>query len=222
MIKLVVFDMAGTSVDEDNVVYKTLQKAIEAAGYPVSLEKVLEHGAGKEKLQAVRDILMAQYQLQDQKLAADIHGNFLEMLKIAYANLEVKPQPFAEETFESLKKKGIKVVLNTGYNHQTASSLIEKLGWSVGNQIDGYVTASEVSNSRPHPDMILLAMEQQGIANAAEVLKIGDSIIDIEEGKNANCGLNIGITTGAHTRAQLESAQPDRIINSLPELLELV
>ena len=28
MIKLVVFDMAGTTINEDNVVYKTLQKAV--------------------------------------------------------------------------------------------------------------------------------------------------------------------------------------------------
>ena len=49
MIKLVVFDMAGTTVDEDNVVYKTVRDAINAAGYEFSLEQVLTHGAGKEK-----------------------------------------------------------------------------------------------------------------------------------------------------------------------------
>ena len=49
MIKLVVFDMAGTTVDEQNVVYKTLQKAINHGGIPVTLEDVLETGAGKEK-----------------------------------------------------------------------------------------------------------------------------------------------------------------------------
>jgi beta-phosphoglucomutase-like phosphatase (HAD superfamily) len=34
MVKLVVFDMAGTTIDEDNVVYKTHQQSIELAGYP--------------------------------------------------------------------------------------------------------------------------------------------------------------------------------------------
>ena len=36
MIRMVVFDMAGTTVDENNVVYKTLQKTINAAGYNFS------------------------------------------------------------------------------------------------------------------------------------------------------------------------------------------
>ena len=48
-IKMVVFDMAGTTVDEDNVVYKTLQEAIVKHSIPVTLEEVLSHGAGKEK-----------------------------------------------------------------------------------------------------------------------------------------------------------------------------
>ena len=51
-IELTVFDMAGTFINEDNVVYKTLQKAINQGGYPISREYVLEHGAGKEKHQA--------------------------------------------------------------------------------------------------------------------------------------------------------------------------
>jgi beta-phosphoglucomutase-like phosphatase (HAD superfamily) len=33
MIRMIVFDMAGTTVDEDNVVYKTLMKTVNAAGF---------------------------------------------------------------------------------------------------------------------------------------------------------------------------------------------
>ncbi|MBC7424794.1 MAG: HAD family hydrolase, partial [Ferruginibacter sp.] len=57
MIKMVVFDMAGTTVNEDNVVYKTLRKAINEAGFNFTLGQVLEQGAGKEKLQAIKSIL---------------------------------------------------------------------------------------------------------------------------------------------------------------------
>ncbi|RYY37415.1 MAG: HAD family hydrolase, partial [Sphingobacteriaceae bacterium] len=56
----------------------------------------------------------------------------------------------------------------------------------------------------------------------SEVIKVGDSIIDIEEGQNAGCALSIGITTGAHTPAQLQSANPDYIIDNLMELLPII
>ena len=40
--------MAGTTIDEDNPVYKTVQKAVNEYGYNVSPEEVLQYGAGKE------------------------------------------------------------------------------------------------------------------------------------------------------------------------------
>jgi phosphoglycolate phosphatase-like HAD superfamily hydrolase len=70
--------------------------------------------------------------------------------------------------------------------------------------------------------MILMAMEQMGITNCEEVAKVGDSIIDIEEGKNAGCALSIGITTGAHSFEQLQSAMPNFIIDNLLELKDIV
>ncbi|XZE52039.1 hypothetical protein SH139x_003717 [Planctomycetaceae bacterium SH139] len=54
MIQLVVFDMAGTTVDEDNMVYMTVRAAINAAGYQFTQEQVQEAGAGKEKSKAIR------------------------------------------------------------------------------------------------------------------------------------------------------------------------
>lgn len=222
MMKMVVFDMAGTILNEDNVVYKTLQKAINEAGYNFTLEEVLAEGAGKEKRQAIKSILATYAQKHDDALADEIYSRFIVYLKEAYNTQEILPQDNAEDLFRELKEKGILVVLNTGYNTETAETLIDKLGWEKGVQYDGLVTATDVHLNRPNPDMILLAMEQFGIDNASEVAKVGDSIIDIEEGKNAGCSLTVGITTGAHTFEQLQSAKPDHIINNLLELLPLL
>ncbi len=221
MIKMVVFDMAGTTVDEDNVVYKTLYKAINEAGVDVTLESVLLHGAGKEKLKAIKDILLA-CGVVNNEVTNTAFQYFLKYLTDAYNDLSIKPQIGAIDLFIELRTLGIKVVLNTGYNRETAELLLAKLGWQIGSQIDGLVTASDVLNNRPMPDMIYLAMQQQNITDAAFVVKVGDSAIDIEEGKNAGCGFSIGITTGAHTVQQLQSANPDFIINNLHALLPII
>jgi phosphonatase-like hydrolase len=222
MIKMVVFDMAGTTVDEDNVVYKTLQKTINKAGFNFSLQQVLTTGAGKEKLQAIKDIIATAVNLTDTTIVNKIYITFVNELAKAYDSFQLKPQPGAEETFKLLRAKNIIVVLNTGYDEKTAVGILEKLRWETGKQIDGLITASDVANNRPNPDMILLAMKRFDITNAEEVVKVGDSIIDIEEGKNARCGLSIGITTGAHTYQQLATANPNNIINNLTQLLLLL
>lgn len=222
MIKMVVFDMAGTTVNENNVVYKTLQKAINEAGFDFTLDQVLAQGAGKEKLQAIKSILEVYAGKTDDELADAIYSKFIVHLANAYETLEILPQDNAKELFEALAERDILVVLNTGYNRETAQSLINKLGWEKGVEFDSLVTATDVGKNRPNPDMILFAMEQFDITDGSEVVKVGDSIIDIEEGRNAGCIFNVGITTGAHTYEQLQSANPEYIIDNLLELLPLV
>jgi phosphonatase-like hydrolase len=222
MIKMVVFDMAGTTVDEDNVVYKTLRTAINQAGYNLGLDEVLAQGAGKEKRQAIKSILQVYAAKDDDVLVDSIYANFIEQLADAYATLEVLPQPNATDLFGALSEKNILVVLNTGYNRETAQSLVTKLGWEEGVEFDLLVTADDVDKNRPNPDMIWFAMKHFGITDGREVAKVGDSIIDIEEGRNAGCILNVGVTTGAHTLEQLQSANPEGIIHNLLELLPMV
>lgn len=220
MINLVVFDMAGTTVDEHNVVYKTVRAAINAAGYTFTQDQVQAAGAGKEKSQAIRDVLALDGNEHSDNEVAAIFADFKQRLAGAYADLEVREQPGATEVFAALRSRGIKVVLNTGYDRATAESLVNKIGWTIGNQIDALVTASDVDNGRPAPDMIHQAMQLCGVASPQSVAKIGDSRIDIEEGQNAHCGMTFGITTGAQEETWLLQSNPTAILHSLSELLD--
>ncbi len=215
--KMVVFDMAGTTVNEDNVVYKTLQHSINAHGIAVELKEVLEYGAGKEKLKAIQDIAVL-HGHKDPAFAQAVYNDFKPALKTAYKDLKVSAFYGVEDVLEILRAHNVQIVLNTGYDKKTAQGLIKKLGWSISKEFDLLVTADDVENSRPAPDMIFFAMQQLNITNAAQVVKIGDSAVDIEEGKNAGCGLSIGITTGAQTRDQLAAAKPDHILDHIAQL----
>jgi len=221
-IELLIFDMAGTVVNEDNVVYKTLEKAINRYGYEVDLDFVLEHGAGKEKYQAIKDILGKMGYDEIEERADVIFEIFQKFLKEAYDSLTVTSFEGVEELISLIWATNIKIALNTGYDKVTAKKLLQKMNWKIGVHYDLLVTADDTKNGRPHPDMILIAMERLGVTDPSKVLKAGDSIIDIQEGKNANAGLTIGVTTGAHTREQLMSANPDYVFDSLFELTKVI
>jgi phosphonatase-like hydrolase len=221
-ISMVVFDMAGTTVDERNVVYHTLHKAIEKFCPTISFEEVLLYGAGKEKLQAIRETLIGtNNEISEENIQA-IFQDFLQLLDLAYQNLMVIPTKNTEHLFKDLRALNILVVLNTGYNRATATSLINKLNWQQGIHYDLLVTASDVKNTRPSPDMILLAMQTLNIHDANMVIKVGDSTIDIEEGINAGCKYNIGVTTGAHTKEQLLTANPNFIFDNIYDLMTIL
>ena len=221
-IKLVVFDMAGTTIDEDNVVYKTILATIQAKGFNVDLPKVLTYCAGKEKQQAIKDLMVAMNFDHDDTLIEELFNDFKIRLSNAYDNLKVKSFIGVEDLFSELKNKSIKVALNTGYDSSTASKLLNNLKWTEGVEYDTLVTADDVINGRPHPDMILKAMDKTGVISAANVAKIGDSIVDIQEGQAADCLYSIGVTTGAQNREQLASANPTHIFDELKELLSFI
>lgn len=222
-IKLVVFDMAGTAIDEQNSVYKAIHQAIVWAGYDCSLDTVLAIAAGKEKRQAIKDVLT---QLIDDEPFDDvidaIHEEFKQKLDIVYRSGVVRAMPDAEQVFEALRQKNIKIALNTGYSRSVAEMLLQQIGWTIPKTFDVLVTASDVDNGRPEPDMILNAMAQLGIANAKFVVKIGDSAIDIVEGQNAGCGLTAGVLTGAQNQEQMAAANPTHIFECLSDLLKYV
>lgn len=214
-IELLVLDMAGTTIDEDNVVYKTLTEAVNSHGYSVSLEKVLSSCAGMEKLEAITSLLKEIDGNEED--ATVIFENFSEKLKEAYCNLDVKPINGTENFLLTMKAQNKKVVLNTGYTSEIAHQLLDKLQWKENIHFDALITADDVSESRPSPEMINLAMKKFNIMEPEKVLKAGDSVIDIEEGKNAGCGLTIAVLSGAQNRTELEKAKPDYILNTISE-----
>lgn len=220
-IKMVVFDMAGTVVDENNIVYKTVHQALVDAGYTLNLNDVLRDGAGKEKLRAIQDLMESMDGKLDFDKSIEIHRNFKKQLDENYAVMDISEQPNAANIFAWLKEKGIKVALNTGYSKEIANLLLRKLNWEVGVDIDVLVTADDAKNHRPEPDMILKAAELLNV-NPKNSVKVGDSAIDIYEGKNAQCFYTVGVTTGAQTKDQLLEANPDFVIDDLIELKNFI
>jgi phosphonatase-like hydrolase len=219
---MVVFDMAGTTIDENNVVYKCVQKALNEYQIPATLEQVLEFGAGKEKLQAIKDVYAEVMQeMLDETTAKTIYDHFSVLLEDAYEIIDMKLFDGLRSTLFFLYKRDVKVVFNTGYKKEVATKILKKVDCIVGRDIDLLVTADMVEKSRPAPDMITYALQHFNI-KPWECIKVGDSAIDILEGKNAKVKYSIGITTGAQTKEQIAQENPDYIIQNLRELIPLI
>jgi phosphoglycolate phosphatase-like HAD superfamily hydrolase len=95
---------------------------------------------------------------------------------------------------------------------------MNRLKWLQNGMADYLVASNEVPAGRPHPYMIEQIMKSAGIKDHRKVVKVGDTEVDVMEGKNAGCLLSIAVTTGAFTRESLTPYNPDFIIDSLAEL----
>ncbi|MFO7826580.1 MAG: HAD hydrolase-like protein [Cyclobacterium sp.] len=225
-IKLAVFDMAGTTIKDQSYVAQAFQKAFSKQGYEnVSLEEANER-MGYPKPQAIREMLQNHSSPGVAVTAAmldKIHKSFVaEMIQFYQQNPDIRPMEDALEVFESLQQMGIKVGLDTSFSRDITEAILDRIGWNGHPLIDITVCSDEVKKGRPYPDMILKMMAALGIGSPLEVIKVGDTALDIQEGLNSGCLMSIAVTTGAHTEEQLKSHSPTQIVQRLSEILPLV
>jgi phosphonatase-like hydrolase len=218
--KLVVFDMAGTTVVDKGSVSEAFIGAFLENELEVPFEDV-QQVMGYRKTEAISMLLDKFYpglQHKEQTISA-IHDKFEEKMLGFYMSVQdLKPLPFTEDIFRWLHTHNISVALNTGFTRLVTEGILYRLDWKNSNLIDAVICSDEVEEGRPTPYMINALMKKFNIEDPAEVVKVGDTEVDVLEGRNANCGKVISVTTGAYTREQLEQYAPDHIIDSLEHL----
>jgi phosphonatase-like hydrolase len=223
-IKLVVFDIAGTTVKDNGEIAVSFQKAMENFGYSVPVEKI-NPLMGYKKTEAIKMMLQVYQEditVMSEEYINRIHTRFIELMVEYYAKTkDLQPLSNAENIFAYLKERNIKIGLNTGFTTDITNVIIERLGWLQNKVVNYVVSSNEVIAGRPHPFMIQKMMQQAGIDDPKNVVKIGDTEVDINEGKNTGCLYSIGVTTGAFTRQQLEPHEPSFIIDDLGELVSI-
>ncbi|HVZ57803.1 MAG TPA: HAD family hydrolase [Chitinophagaceae bacterium] len=222
-IKLVVLDMAGTTVADDDAVAKAFIQAFGRQGFTLTSPEISPL-MGYKKTEAIRIVLerLGTQPAEPEKID-QIHEDFTrEMIRYYTTSPAVQPTPYAGELLQELKKRGIQVAMNTGFPRSIADTLMDRMGWVRQGLVDRYIASDEVPAGRPQPLMIQNLMAHAGITDPREVAKIGDTEVDVHEGRNAGCGLVVAVTTGAFTREALLEHQPDFIIDSLAELPALI
>lgn len=212
-IRLVVFDMAGTTVVDDGQVPEAFTRALAEHGVAIG-PGAIRDVRGAAKRQAVLDLLP---QSPDREHKAErVLASFRGHLSRLYRGT-VREIPGAAGVFEWLHGRGIRVALNTGFDRGTANMLLEALGWARG-AVDAVVCGDDVARGRPAPDMILRCIELTGVASADSVANVGDTLLDLKAGHNAKVRWNVGVLSGAHERALMAAQPHTHLLASVAEL----
>ena len=218
-IQLVVFDIAGTTVQDTGNVAKAFIDAFGEFNMEIPADTV-NHVMGFRKIDAIKMLVPDD---SNSALIEQIHKAFTRnMLDLFKNDPDLKPLPYTEEIFLQLKQAGVKIALNTGFTRTVTNAILKRLQWNTPDMIDMVICSDEVPEGRPQPYMIQNIMAQLNVTDSKAVAKVGDTKVDVEEGRNAGCGLVVSVTTGAYSREELELYQPDHIIDSLSELPELL
>ena len=220
-IKLVIFDIAGTIIEDHGEVVDAFRQALEANGISF-VDAELSEWKGASKREVIRHFVQRQFgdnSRGPEKVAATYAG-FRSQIEDDYRKRGITPIAGAAATFSWLRERGITIATTTGFYRELTDLILEKVGWR--ELFQASISSTDVDQGRPAPDMILRAMQGCGITDPAQVVNVGDTPLDLQAGTNANVRGVIGVLTGLHGRERLEREPHTHILASVAELPDVI
>lgn len=211
-IEAVIFDWAGTTVDYG--CFAPVQAFVEVFrhfGIEPTTEEVREpmgmlkrdHIKTMLQMERIHDLWVEKYKREADEADIDkMYGMFEEKL-MGILDRFTEPKPYVLEAVAELRGMGIKIGSTTGYTDEMMKIVTEGAK-EAGYEPDAWFSPNAVGDAgRPYPYMIFKNMEVLGISSTANVIKVGDTVSDIKEGKNAGV-LSVGVIEGSSEMALSE------------------
>ncbi|MCX4562554.1 phosphonatase-like hydrolase [Streptomyces phaeochromogenes] len=217
-IRLVVLDMAGTTVADGGLVERAFATAAAELGVepgsPDHADKLAYVRAtmGESKISVFRHLFGEEVKAQEANRA----------FEEAYAELVdgglVAPIPGAREAVEQLRSQGRTVVLTTGFARTTQDAILAALGWQDLVPLT-LCPADAGGRGRPYPDMVLGAFLRTAAADdVRQIAVVGDTSYDMLSGVRSGAGVVAGVLTGAHDEDALRASGATQVLGSVAEL----
>jgi phosphonatase-like hydrolase len=218
-LKLAIFDVSGTVIEDHGEVVSSLVDALAAHGIGVGSEEVSEFkGAAKREV-----IRFFGWRKRDEPLSdAPVEAIYADFVRLVNARYEEHLAPIegAEEAFESLRKRGMQLALTTGFGESTLEFVVRRLGWQ--EWFAATVSSESVAVGRPAPYLIFRAMERCRCLSVHEVVNVGDTPLDLQSAANAGVALNVGVLSGQFPRERLLCEPQHALLASVADLPTLL
>jgi len=209
MVKAVIFDWDGTLADTRKAVVQSFQKVLTEAGCRVSNEFIARRmGIGTKKtiIDAFRECHMR------------LDVSTLENLAYEKVRIQVVLADIVSlfegvtELLETLHGK-TKIALATMSGRKVVDKLLQAK--RIAKYFDVVVSADEVTNPKPDPEVFLVAAKKLGVA-PEDCMVVEDSVFGVRAAKAANMKC-IAVPSGVYSREELQEERPDMVIGALIE-----
>lgn len=217
--QLLVCDIAGTILKDNNEVATSFSKVFNRHGIPASMHEINQL-MGVHKVEAMERILEVHRPDAPKILALEMALEFeADMIDYYQNSPDVALFEDVTATFEAVRRLGLFIGLNTGFPESITQTILTRTKLVEHRLIDCVVSSDQVPAGRPSPWMIQQLMADVKVRDERLVVKIGDTPVDILEGRNAGCGLVLSTTTGSFTKQELIAQEPDGIVDHFNEII---
>ncbi|MHA6480977.1 phosphonoacetaldehyde hydrolase [Paenibacillus sp. strain BS8-2] len=221
-IKAVIFDWAGTVVDYGCFApMQAFLNAFEQAGVPIT-NREARQPMGMLKWDHIQCILQMDRvkKAWTERYGAEPGSSDVDRLYVQFEITLMEslkqytdPIPGALEAIEKLRDAGLRIGSTTGYTKGMMEVIVHEAKRK-GYSPDCMVASDEVKAGRPYPYMIFQNMSELGVFPPEAIVKVGDTVSDIHEGRNAGVW-TIGIIMGSSelglTLEEVQAMHPDEL-----------
>jgi phosphoglycolate phosphatase len=205
-----IFDLDGTLIDSYQAIYLGFHHAYTEMGLPPMSYEQVKRVVGLGLNHTFRELL------GEERVPRALFLFRRKYEEVFRENTRLLPD--AREVLEALHGRGIRLAVATNKLGRFSREILEQFGMEKLFKV--IVGDGDVTQNKPNPEMLRLAMEKMGVEKERTIF-VGDSVIDIQTGKNAGVRV-FAVPTGNTDRRDLKNARPEVMLDRLPDLLAYV
>ena len=197
-IKAVIFDMDGVLIDTEKHYLAGWLQASKEAGYPFTKEQALmlrscDARVASDMMKKIFGEEFDYYAIRERRR---------QIVKERLEQYGLEKKPGVEVTLRYLREKGLKTAVATATPLDLTKQHLTKLG--LIELFDSVVSAKEVENGKPAPDVYLYACKQIG--------EEPQNCVAVEDSPN---GIKSAYAAGLHPIMVPDQTQPDEELGKL-------
>ncbi len=209
-VDLFIFDLDGTLIDSTRDIADAVNFTLRYLGEPTLTEEVIGSHVGDGVLNLLRKCLRERHQERINDAVSVFRKRYGEHLTDA-----TTLYPGVRKTLQNFSDK--KSAILTNKPERYVDPILKGLG--IRQLIDYDLGGDGKVVPKPSAEPVQQLLRHFNV-EAGRAVMVGDSAVDVETGKLGGI-LTCAVTFGFRSRAELEAAKPDFIVDRFEELMEL-
>ena len=211
MIKAVIFDLDGTLIDAFDGHAESYNLALVELGHRPLSHKDFAKYYGQTGIEISRQLLKKPSIDDDVEKLTALKHKFYEKMGGGH----IRALPGATDLIDALIKREVPMAIASSAAKGAIVVALKQIG--AGDKIKAIVSANDIENSKPHPEIFLKAAKILKTA-PIDCVVFEDSPWGVMAAKAAGMKC-IAVTTGTTSKSDLKKLEPDMVLDSLEEIL---